>query len=100
TRTALEACLASLEGADHGVAYGSGCAAVTAVLLMLKSGDHVLVSDDVYGGTFRIFDGVLAQFGLESTFVDMSDPARVAEAMRPNTRLVWIETPSNPMLKI
>ena len=100
TRTALEACLASLEGAEHGVAYGSGCAAVTAVLLMLKSGDHVLVSDDVYGGTFRIFDGVLAQFGLESTFVDMSDPARVAEAMRPNTRLVWIETPSNPMLKI
>jgi cystathionine gamma-lyase len=100
TRTALEACLASLEGADHGVAYGSGCAAVTAVLLMLKSGDHVLVSDDVYGGTFRIFDGVLAQFGLESTFVDMSDPARAAEAMRPNTRLVWIETPSNPMLKI
>lgn len=100
TRTALEQCLASLEGAKFGVAYGSGCAATTAVLLMLKSGDHVLVSDDVYGGTFRIFDGVLAQFGLEATFLDMSDPARVAAAIRPNTRLVWMETPSNPMLKI
>jgi cystathionine gamma-lyase len=100
TRTALEGCLAALEGADHGVAYGSGCAATTAVLLTLKSGDHVLVSDDVYGGTFRIFDGVLAQFGLEATFLDMSDPKRVADAMRPNTRLVWMETPSNPMLKI
>jgi cystathionine gamma-lyase len=100
TRTALEHCLAALEGASHGVAYGSGCAATTAVLLTLKSGDHVLVGDDVYGGTFRIFDRVLAQFGLEATFLDMSDPARVAEAMRPNTRLVWMETPSNPMLKI
>ena len=100
TRTALEHCLAALEGASHGVAYGSGCAATTAVLLTLKSGDHVLVGDDVYGGTFRIFDHVLAQFGLEATFLDMSDPSRVAEAMRPNTRLVWMETPSNPMLKI
>jgi cystathionine gamma-lyase len=100
TRTALEHCLASLESASHGVAFGSGCAATTAVLLTLRSGDHVLVGDDVYGGTFRIFDGVLAQFGLEATFIDMSDPARVAEAIQPNTRLVWAETPSNPMLKI
>jgi cystathionine gamma-lyase len=100
TRTALEACLASLEGATHGIAFGSGCAATTAVLLTLKSGDHVLVGDDVYGGTFRIFDKVLAQFGLEATYLDMSDPTRVAAALRPNTRLVWMETPSNPMLKI
>ncbi len=100
TRTALERCLASLEDATHGVAFGSGCAATTAVLLTLRSGDHVLVGDDVYGGTFRIFDGVLAQFGLEATFLDMSDPTRVAGAVRPNTRLVWVETPSNPMLKI
>jgi cystathionine beta-lyase/cystathionine gamma-synthase len=100
TRGALERCLASLEGAAHGVAFGSGCAATTAVLLMLKSGDHVLVGDDVYGGTFRIFDKVLAPFGLEASFIDMSSPARVAEAIRPNTRLVWLETPSNPMLKV
>jgi cystathionine beta-lyase/cystathionine gamma-synthase len=100
TRDALEACLAALEGAEHGIAFGSGCAATTAVLLMLKSGDHVLVGDDVYGGTFRIFDRVLAQFGIEATFIDMSDPARVDAAMRPTTRLVWMETPSNPMLKV
>ena len=100
TRTALEQCLAALEGATHGIAFGSGCAATTAVLLTLKSGDHVLVGDDVYGGTFRIFDKVLKQFGVDATFLDMSDPARVREAMRPNTRLVWMETPSNPMLKV
>jgi cystathionine beta-lyase/cystathionine gamma-synthase len=100
TRAALEACLAALEGAAHGIAFGSGCAATTAALLMLKSGDHVLVGDDVYGGTFRIFDRVLAQFGIEATFLDMSDPKKVDAAMRPSTRLVWMETPSNPMLKI
>ena len=100
TRAALEACLAALEGARHGVAFGSGCAATMAILLTLKAGDHVLCGDDVYGGTFRIMDKVLKQFGLASTFMDMTDPARVAEALRPNTRLVWMETPSNPMLKI
>jgi cystathionine beta-lyase len=100
TRTALERCLAELEGAKHAIAFGSGCAAATAVLLTLKSGDHVLVGDDVYGGTFRIFDKVFKQFGVEATFLDMSDPARVDSEMRPNTRLVWMETPSNPMLKV
>jgi cystathionine beta-lyase/cystathionine gamma-synthase len=100
TRTALEGCLAALEGAKHGVAFGSGCAATTAILLGLKSGDHVLCGDDVYGGTFRIFDKVMKQWGLEASFMDMSDPAKVKAAMRPNTRLVWLETPSNPMLKI
>jgi len=100
TRTALEGCLAALEGAKHGVAFGSGCAATTAVLLMLKSGDHVLSGDDLYGGTFRIFDSVMKQFGLDASFIDMSDPAKVRESIRPNTRLIWLETPSNPMLKI
>jgi cystathionine beta-lyase/cystathionine gamma-synthase len=100
TRTALEECLAALEGAKHGVAFGSGCAASAAILLGLKSGDHVLCSDDVYGGTFRIFDKVMKQWGLSATFMDMSDPADVKAAMQPNTRLVWLETPSNPMLKI
>jgi len=100
TRTALEQCLAALEGARHAVAFGSGCAATTAVLLTLRSGDHVIVCDDVYGGTFRILDKVLAQFGLQATFLDMTEPRRVAQAMRPNTRLIWMETPSNPMLKV
>ncbi len=100
TRTALEKCLAALEGAKHGITFGSGCAATTAILLGLKSGDHVLCGDDVYGGTFRIFDKVMKQWGLEASFMDMSDPAKVKEAIRPNTRLLWLETPSNPMLKI
>ena len=100
TRTALEGCLAALEGAKHGVAFGSGCAATTAILLGLKTGDHVLCGDDVYGGTFRIFDKVMKQWGLEASFMDMSEPAKVKAAMRPNTKLVWLETPSNPMLKI
>jgi cystathionine gamma-lyase len=100
TRGALEQCLAALEGGKQGIAFGSGCAATTAVLLTLRAGDHVLVCDDVYGGTFRILDKVLAQFGLEATFLDMTDPKRVEATMRPTTRLVWVETPSNPMLKI
>ncbi len=100
TRDALEGCLASLEGGKHGVAFGSGCAAATALLLTLGPSDHVLVGDDVYGGTFRIFDKVLKQWGLSATFLDMSDPVRVREAIRPNTKLVWLETPSNPMLKV
>jgi cystathionine beta-lyase/cystathionine gamma-synthase len=100
TRTALESCLAALEGAKHGIAFGSGCGATTSILLTLKSGDHVLCGDDVYGGTFRIFDKVLKQFGLESKSLDMRDPAKVREAIRPNTKMIWLETPSNPMLKI
>lgn len=100
TRDALEKCLAALEGAKHGVAFGSGCAATTALLLTLKSGDHVLVGDDVYGGTFRIFDKVMKQFGVDATFLDMSDPTKVRAALRPTTRMIWLETPSNPMLKI
>jgi cystathionine gamma-lyase len=100
TRNVLERCLADLEGARHGVAFGSGCAATTAVLLTLKAGDHVLVGDDVYGGTFRILDKVLGPFGLTATFLDMSDPAAVARAISSKTRLVWLETPSNPLLKI
>jgi cystathionine beta-lyase/cystathionine gamma-synthase len=100
TRTALEQCLAALEGAKHGLAFGSGCAATMALLLTLKTGDHVLVGDDVYGGTFRIFDKVMKQFGIDATFLDMSDAAKVEGALRPNTRLIMLETPSNPLLKI
>jgi cystathionine gamma-lyase len=100
TRTALEACLAALEGGTDAIAFASGCAATTTLLLTLKSGDHVVASDDVYGGTFRIFDKVMKDFGIEATFVDMTDIGNVQKAMRKNTRLVWMETPSNPMLKI
>ena len=100
TRDALEGCLAALEGGKHGLAYASGCAATTNVLHLLRPGDHVVCGDDVYGGTFRIFDKVMKPMGIEATFVDMTDVGRVREAMRKTTKLVWMETPSNPMLKV
>jgi cystathionine gamma-synthase/cystathionine gamma-lyase len=100
TRRALEACLAALENGTHGFAFASGLAATTTVLHTLSPGDHVLSGDDVYGGTFRLFDKVMAPLGITYSMVDMSDPARVRAAMRPSTRLVWMETPTNPMLKI
>jgi cystathionine beta-lyase/cystathionine gamma-synthase len=100
TRAALESCYAAVEGATHGVAFASGCAATTALLLTLKSGDHVLAASDLYGGTFRIFDQVMKPFGLDASFLDMTEPGAVAAAVRPNTRMIWLETPSNPLLKI
>jgi cystathionine beta-lyase/cystathionine gamma-synthase len=100
TRDALERCLAALEGAKHGMAFASGCAATTCLLHLLRPGDHAVVGDDVYGGTFRIFDKVMKPMGLGFTSVDMVSVDRVREAIRPETKLVWLETPSNPMLKI
>lgn len=100
TRHALQDCLAALEGGAHGLAFASGLAATDAVLHLLEAGDHVLASDDVYGGTFRIFDKVFRRHGLEFSYVDMSDPRNVERGLRPSTRLVWIESPTNPMLKI
>src|SRR5512143_2765679 len=100
TRAALEQCLASLEGGEYGLAFSSGMGAITTVLLMLKSGDHVVVCDDVYGGTFRLFHQVLEDLGLNFTFVDMTDLQATARAIRSNTRLVWIETPTNPLMKV
>jgi cystathionine gamma-lyase len=100
TRDALEGCLAAIEGGAHGLAFASGLAATDAVLHLLSAGDHVVHSDDVYGGTFRIFDKVYRRHGLTFDAVDMTDPARVARALRPETRLVWIESPTNPMLKL
>jgi cystathionine gamma-lyase len=100
TRGALEACLASLEGGQHGFAFASGMAATNTVLNLLQSGDHVVSSDDVYGGTFRIFDKVYRQYGLDFTFVDTSDASKVAAAIRPETKLIWLETPTNPLLKL
>jgi cystathionine gamma-lyase len=100
TRDALQDCLAALEGGRHGLAFASGLAATDAVLHLLSAGDHVLACDDLYGGTFRIMDKVFRRHGLEFSSVDMTDPARVAAALRPTTRLVWIESPTNPMLKV
>jgi cystathionine beta-lyase/cystathionine gamma-synthase len=100
TRQALESCIAALEGGEHGFAFGSGCGATTTLLHTLAPGDHVVSGDDVYGGTFRLFDKVMRPMGVEATFVDMTDPQRVADALRPNTRMIWLETPSNPLLKV
>ena len=100
TRTAYEACVASLENGKHALAFSSGLATIDTLLHTLKSGDHVICSDDVYGGTFRLFDKVLRRFGLDFTFMDLSDLSKVKAAFRPNTRMLWIESPTNPMLKI
>jgi len=100
TRTAYEECVASLENGKYALAFSSGLATIDTLLHTLKSGDHVICSDDVYGGTFRLFDKVLRRFGLDFTFMDLGDVNRVKEAIRPNTRMLWIESPTNPMLKI
>jgi cystathionine gamma-lyase len=100
TRDALEACYAALEGGRHGFAFASGLAASDAVLHTLQAGDHVLASDDVYGGTFRILDKVYRRHGVGFDQVDMTDLAAVERAFRPTTRLVWIESPTNPLLKV
>lgn len=100
TRLALESALAALEGASYALAFASGMAAIDTVLRLLQSGDHVIAGDDVYGGTFRLFNKVLRQFGLQFTFVDTTNPEQVAAALTPSTRLIWLETPSNPFLRV
>jgi cystathionine beta-lyase/cystathionine gamma-synthase len=100
TREALERNVASLEGADHGFAFGSGLAALDAVLKLLRSGDHVVCGDNVYGGTQRLMERVYAGLGLRFTFVDMRDVASVERALTPETRLIYCETPTNPMMNL
>lgn len=100
TRLALETCLAALEGGLHGLAFSSGMAATDTVLRLVDSGAHVLAGNDVYGGTFRLFDKVLRRYGLSFDFIDTTDPENVAEALTPSTRLVWLETPTNPLLSV
>ncbi|MEA2166323.1 MAG: cystathionine gamma-lyase [Thermoanaerobaculia bacterium] len=99
TRRALEECLASLEGARYGLAFASGMAAIHNVLSLLRTGDHVVSTQDLYGGAWRIFTKYFAKFGIDFTFVDTSDVAAVEHAITPATRLLWLETPSNPLLK-
>ena len=101
TRLAYERCIADLESGTRGWAFASGLAAMSTALETIDSGSHVLVSDDLYGGTYRLFEKVRRRSAnLDFTFIDMSDMARVESAFKPNTRMVWIETPSNPLLKL
>ncbi|MFP5263936.1 MAG: cystathionine gamma-synthase [Blastocatellia bacterium] len=100
TRLALERNLAALENGKTCFAFASGMAATNAVMTLLKSGDHVIVSDNTYGGTFRLFDKVLRKYGLEFSYVDAREPQNVEDAMRPETRMVFIETPTNPVMSL
>ena len=99
TRDALELSLAALEGADHSISFASGLAAVQAVAQLLKPGSHVLVCDDVYGGSGRLFRELFAQYDIEFDFVDMTVAANLQACFKPNTQMVWLETPTNPLLQ-
>lgn len=100
TRRALETQLAALENARFGCAFSSGVAATAAVVGLLSAGDHVIVSDDLYGGTYRLFSNVFGRYNLQFTYADMTDPQNVQKALRPSTKMIWLETPTNPMLSL
>jgi cystathionine gamma-lyase len=100
TRNTLEACIAALEGAAHGLSFSSGLGATTTILHTLRPGDHVVCGDDVYGGTFRILKRCFEPFGVKTSFVDFSDPSRLEKAITAETKMVWLETPTNPTLKV
>ena len=100
TREALERNVAALEGARHGFAFASGMGCVDSLMKLFKAGDHVVCGENVYGGTFRLFDKILRHYGMEFTFVDTRDPARIEDAVRKNTRAILVETPSNPLMRI
>ncbi|HZT60634.1 MAG TPA: cystathionine gamma-synthase [Pyrinomonadaceae bacterium] len=100
TRLAVERNIAALEGARFGYAFASGMAAIDATLRLVKSGDHVVVSDNTYGGTFRLFSRVLANYGIEFSFVDTTDVQNVEAAIKPNTKMVFVETPTNPVMMV
>ncbi|MEH7418011.1 bifunctional cystathionine gamma-lyase/homocysteine desulfhydrase [Neobacillus drentensis] len=100
TRHALEELIKEIEGGTAGFAFGSGMAAITAVFMLFNSGDHVVITDDVYGGTFRVLTKVLNRVGIDSTFVDTSNLENIQREIRPNTKAIYIETPTNPLLKI
>ncbi|TMF95543.1 MAG: cystathionine gamma-synthase [Chloroflexi bacterium] len=100
TRNALEECLAALEGAKHCLAFASGLGAETTLMLLLNPGDHVVYMEDVYGGTFRLFDKVLKRFGMEFSAIDASDLDVVERSMTSRTRMLWLESPTNPLLRV
>ena len=100
TRAALEQAIASLEDGKFGLAFASGLAASSAVLNLFQSGDHIIVGDDLYGGSYRLFEKVYKKFGITPEFVDFDDLDAFRKAIRPNTKMIWIETPTNPLLKL
>jgi cystathionine gamma-lyase len=100
TRTALEGCLAALEDGKYGLAFASGMAAETAILSLLSAGDHVVACDDLYGGSYRIFERVMRRYNVETSYVPASRVADYEQAIRPNTKLIWLETPTNPLLRL
>ncbi|MFB2974544.1 cystathionine gamma-synthase [Aerosakkonema sp. BLCC-F183] len=100
TRTALEKALASIESGKFGLAFASGVAATTTVLSLLKSGDNIIAGDDIYGGTYRLLEKVVKNWGLETTYASVDDLTSFEKAIQPHTKLIWIETPTNPLLKI
>lgn len=100
TRRAYENCMADLESGTHGFAFASGCAATTTVLHLFKAGDHVIAGDDMYGGSFRLFDKVIRHNGIHFSYVDLTNPSNFEKALKPETKLVWLETPTNPTLKL
>ncbi len=100
TRSALENAIAGLEGGNKGFAFSSGMGAVNTVIHLLKSGDHVISCDDLYGGSHRLFSDIMTKFGVEFTFTRLDDEEKIQEAIKPNTKMIWIETPSNPLLNI
>ena len=100
TREALERNVAALEGATHGFAFGSGMGCLTSLMMLFKSGDHIVVGENVYGGTYRLFDKLLQQFGLTFSYVDTRDPQLIADAITPATRALMLETPTNPLMRL
>ncbi|MBK8612817.1 MAG: cystathionine gamma-synthase [Flavobacteriales bacterium] len=100
TRTALQNALAALENGTHGLCFATGMASIDAICKLFKPGDEIVSTNDLYGGTYRLFTKIFEGFGLKFRFVDMGDPANVAAAMTPNTKLIWLETPTNPLLKV
>lgn len=100
TREALEKLVADLEEGDRGFAFGSGMAAISTVMMLFGKDDHIILGDDVYGGTYRVMEKVLKRFGLDFTFVDSSDIGKVRDAIQPHTKAIYMETPSNPLMKI
>ncbi|MDP4952633.1 MAG: cystathionine gamma-synthase [Flavobacteriales bacterium] len=100
TRTQLQNSLAALENGKHGLVFGSGLAAIDAVLKLLETGDEVISTNDLYGGTYRIFTTIFAKFGIKFTFIGMEDAAAIEQHITPKTKLIWLETPTNPMMRI
>ena len=100
TRSALEACIAALENGTHGLSFASGMAAESAVLSLLSAGDHMISCDDLYGGSYRIFERIMRRYNVETSYVTAGNVADYEKAIRPNTKLIWLETPTNPLLRL